>query len=153
MNDDELEQRVAHAIAARRPPPARDLEARLVAAVARPRASWLVPALASLVAAAAVVVLVWRVPRREDPVAPAPVHEVAPPPAAGSAAPDATATLSIACDPPARVLLDAREVGTTPLELRVAPGVHRLDILGAQRIVKRLELAPGEHQRIALKIQ
>jgi len=150
---DELDRQIAHAIAARRLPPARDLEARLAAAVARPRAAWLVPALASLVAAGALVVLLWRTPHRAPEPAPdpAPVPVVAPP-AAGSA-PDASGTLSIECEPPARVLLDAREVGTTPIELRVAPGEHRLDLVGARHIVRRLEIKPGEHQRIVLKIE
>jgi len=148
---DELDRQIAHAIAARRLPPARDLEARLAAAVARPRAAWLVPALASLVAAGALVVLLWRVPHREhEAPPPPPEHVVAPP--AGSA-PDAAGTLSIECEPPARVLLDAREVGTTPIELRVAPGEHRLDLVGARHIVRRLEIKPGEHQRIVLKIE
>jgi PEGA domain-containing protein len=152
MSDDELDRQIAHAIAARRLPPARDFEARLAAAVARPRASWLVPALASLVAAGALVVLLWRVPHRApEPPPPAPVPIVAPPPA--GSAPDASGTLSIECEPPARVLLDAREVGTTPIELRVAPGEHRLDLVGAQHVVRRLEIKPGEHQRIVLKIE
>ena len=156
MTDDDLDHRIGRALAARRLPPARDFEARLAAAAQRPRGTWLVPALASLVAVAALVVIVWRVPGREParsvqpPVAPAP----APGPAATPPAAE-TGGLSISCEPPAQVIIDGREAGTTPIiDLRIAPGEHDLVLRAGDRaLYKRLVIVANERQQLVLKIQ
>jgi len=157
MTDDDLEHRIGRAIAARRPPPARDLETRLAAAAQRPSGTWLVPALASLVAVVALVVIVWRVPSRERVRAPEPSVLPAPSqPPQPAAVPPAVemGELSITCDPPARVTIDGRAVGTTPVDLRIAAGEHDLVLTAEGRaLYKRLAIVANERTKLVLKIQ
>jgi len=152
MTDDDLDRQIGRALAARRPAVARDLETRLAAAAQRPRATWLVPALASLVAVVAIVALVWRVPSREPARAPqpgavpAPVHDQQPAAQTGQ--------LSITCDPPARVTIDGRDFGMTPVDLRIAVGEHEVVLTANNRaLYKQLAIVANERQELVLKIR
>ena len=56
----------------------------------------------------------------------------------------------------ARVFVDGRLVGETPLSLPgVAPGEHavRIDLIGYQRWVTRVTVAPGERTRVAASLE
>lgn len=56
----------------------------------------------------------------------------------------------------ARVFVDGRLVGQTPLTLpRVTPGEHavRIDLLGYQRWMTRVTVAPGERTRVAASLE
>ena len=155
MTDDDLDRQIARALAARRPPPLKELEARLQARTTPSRSPWLVPALASLVAVAAIVVLVWRVPERGPATPPEQQqHERPPAQPAAPAIPGGSSQLVIDCQPPARVTIDDDYAGTTPLTVRLAPGEHRVELAaGARTVVKHLVIRPNERQELRLVIE
>jgi hypothetical protein len=80
-------------------------------------------------------------------------------PAPGPAAPVEPAApahgvsrLTLGAEPFALVRIDGRDHGSTPLTLDVAAGVHKVEWVSPDtqqvRMVRELNLEPGEHQRI-----
>jgi hypothetical protein len=56
----------------------------------------------------------------------------------------------------ARVFLDGRLVGTTPLVVdEVRPGAHavRIDLIGHRRWVTTVDVAPGQRQKVAASLE
>ena len=77
-----------------------------------------------------------------------------PPQEPASAPPIATGELTIECEPPARVTLDGRDVGMTPIDLRIVPGEHELALsANGRRIVKRLAIGADDRRKLMLKIE
>ena len=93
-------------------------------------------------------------------------QRVPPQDSAGAAAPDASPSRSSVTEPGvlqidsrprgARVFLDGRLVGTTPVMVPdVRPGAHavRIDLRGHRRWVTSVDIAPGERQRVAASLE
>jgi hypothetical protein len=87
-------------------------------------------------------------PSLTTPTLPSPVlPSLAPPsplPPQSPSMPDEVASLSVAAEPGASVLLDGRRVGHTPLTLQVAPGAHVIELSRPRYQTARLDVeAPG----------
>jgi hypothetical protein len=63
--------------------------------------------------------------------------------------------LTIKASAPGRILLDGNDVGATPVtELDVAPGAHRLELVGPRakvRAVEKVTLQPGDRKTLVLR--
>jgi hypothetical protein len=89
----------------------------------------------------------------ESPAQPQPQQQPPVQPA-GPAIPGGSSQLVIQCEPPARVTIDDRYAGTTPLTVQLAPGEHRVELAaGTRAVVKRLVIGPNERQELRLVIE
>jgi Spy/CpxP family protein refolding chaperone len=68
--------------------------------------------------------------------------------------PGQTGMLRIASSPPARISVDGRAVGVTPLELALTPGTHRVmaDANGYVRTVRALSIQAGQSTHLSLSL-
>jgi hypothetical protein len=72
---------------------------------------------------------------RPEPRPPRP--EPRPEPRPSRTEPSEPGTLSVTCDPPATVVEGGRELGRTPLEIRVAPGSHELTLVNLEQGLRK----------------
>jgi hypothetical protein len=85
--------------------------------------------------------------RREPAVtAPAPPPVAARPPSPPPAPPPAPVSVQVNAKPWARVRIDGRDVGSTPLTHPLAPGAHefRAEFPGGKTLVRTIEIGPKQ---------